>query len=67
MLRYHSIRQFSSTRLLNGTVLIPEEPAGEKQYSGVEMSLRYIKISKYVRLHTVKGEAEPEQKDNFIL
>lgn len=44
-----------------------QEPAGRKQNSGVEMSLRYIKISKYVQLHAVRGGAEPEQKDNFIL
>lgn len=60
------MKQFSSTRL-NGAVLIPAQPAGEKQYSGAEMSLCYIKISKYVQLHTVRGEAELEKKDNFIL
>lgn len=38
-----------------GTALIPEEPAGKKQYSGVEMTLCYIKISKYVHFPTREG------------
>lgn len=59
MLSYHSIRQFNKAILIyktvTGTALIPEEPAGKKQYSGVEMTLCYIKISKYVHFPTRGG------------
>lgn len=56
MLSYHSIRQFNKAILIyktvTGTALIPEEPAGRQQYSGVGMALRYIEISKSMHFPT---------------
>lgn len=63
MLGYHSVRPFSSIGVSVAQCSLL--PAGKQQYSGAEMSLRYIKISKYVQFHTVSGETEPEQRDDF--
>lgn len=54
MLCYHSIRQFSSTRLSMALYSFLRGLRARNNTRGVQMSLRYIKIGKYVQLWEVR-------------